>query len=41
MLLKATFGAHLVGEDSDESLNSEKSMDITGTVATNRNTNVF
>uniref|UniRef100_A0AAQ4NWW5 non-specific serine/threonine protein kinase n=1 Tax=Gasterosteus aculeatus aculeatus TaxID=481459 RepID=A0AAQ4NWW5_GASAC len=29
MLLKATFGAHLVGEDSDESLNSEKSMDIT------------
>uniref|UniRef100_A0AAQ4QZA8 non-specific serine/threonine protein kinase n=1 Tax=Gasterosteus aculeatus aculeatus TaxID=481459 RepID=A0AAQ4QZA8_GASAC len=33
MLLKATFGAHLVGEDSDESLNSEKSMDITGTVA--------
>uniref|UniRef100_A0AAQ4P4I3 non-specific serine/threonine protein kinase n=1 Tax=Gasterosteus aculeatus aculeatus TaxID=481459 RepID=A0AAQ4P4I3_GASAC len=33
MLLKATFGAHLVGEDSDESLNSEKSMDITGTAA--------
>ncbi|CAJ1068073.1 serine/threonine-protein kinase ULK1-like [Xyrichtys novacula] len=29
MLLKAAFGAHLFGEGSDESLNSEKSMDIT------------
>ncbi|XP_074527367.1 serine/threonine-protein kinase ULK1a [Halichoeres trimaculatus] len=29
MLLKAAFGAQLFGEGSDESLNSEKSMDIT------------
>ncbi|XP_029294806.1 serine/threonine-protein kinase ULK1a isoform X2 [Cottoperca gobio] len=29
MLLKATFGAHLFEEGSDESLNSEKSMDET------------
>ncbi|KAM9361094.1 serine/threonine-protein kinase ULK1a isoform 1-T1 [Symphorus nematophorus] len=34
MLLKAAFGAHLLEEESDESLNSEKSMDITGTSAT-------
>ncbi|XP_035514208.1 serine/threonine-protein kinase ULK1a isoform X2 [Morone saxatilis] len=29
MLLKAAFGAHLFEEESDESLNCEKSMDIT------------
>ncbi|XP_059193162.1 serine/threonine-protein kinase ULK1a [Centropristis striata] len=29
MLLKAAFGAHLLEEESDESLNSEKGMDIT------------
>uniref|UniRef100_A0A8C2ZY99 non-specific serine/threonine protein kinase n=1 Tax=Cyclopterus lumpus TaxID=8103 RepID=A0A8C2ZY99_CYCLU len=29
MLLKAAFGAHLFEEDSDESLTSEKSLDIT------------
>ncbi|KAM8886971.1 serine/threonine-protein kinase ULK1a isoform 3-T3 [Spinachia spinachia] len=29
MVLKAAFGAHRFEEDSDESLNSEKSMDIT------------
>ncbi|XP_054466443.1 serine/threonine-protein kinase ULK1a isoform X2 [Anoplopoma fimbria] len=29
MLLKAAFGAHLSGEGTDESLNCEKSMDIT------------
>uniref|UniRef100_A0A8C4IS33 non-specific serine/threonine protein kinase n=1 Tax=Dicentrarchus labrax TaxID=13489 RepID=A0A8C4IS33_DICLA len=33
MLLKAAFGAHLFEEGSDESLNCEKSMDITGTSA--------
>ena len=35
MLLKAAFGAHLFEEGSDESLNSERSMDIAGTVGTN------
>lgn len=32
MLLKAAFGAHLFEEGSDESLNCEKGMDITGTI---------
>uniref|UniRef100_A0A8C2ZZS8 non-specific serine/threonine protein kinase n=1 Tax=Cyclopterus lumpus TaxID=8103 RepID=A0A8C2ZZS8_CYCLU len=36
MLLKAAFGAHLFEEDSDESLTSEKSLDITGSIGTNR-----
>uniref|UniRef100_A0A8C3A203 non-specific serine/threonine protein kinase n=1 Tax=Cyclopterus lumpus TaxID=8103 RepID=A0A8C3A203_CYCLU len=38
MLLKAAFGAHLFEEDSDESLTSEKSLDITGSIGTNRTT---
>lgn len=30
MLLKASFGGHLFEEGSNESLNCERSMDITG-----------
>lgn len=41
MLLKAAIGAHLFEEDSDECLTSEKSMDITGTIGTNRTSLVF